>query len=484
MYLAQFCIADRRIGRYEIPATANPESSDMTSPLPLLTTKRRSLSATLLSLVTLALCLAAGFSVPARAQIVAMTEVEPPSLVPAEQSSDSSLPEEPLPASDPTVSPASEASLLGVPRRFHFSLELIVSSTYSDNINISHTDRMSDIYTSIQPVLTLGVGDIMDRQENFLRLDYAPSLFLFVDHTDNNALQHLIHLQGQHRFSRLTLNLTQDIQILDGANLDAASPTGPINNRINLDVAARTRVNIYNTRLGASYDLTGKLSLSSELGLSISDYETLISSQVFSGNVFLNYAYSPKLTIGLGGTGGIHEVDEPNPDQTFQQINGRLSYQVTGKVSLNASAGAEFRDYEGSGRGESVSPVFDIGATFQPFDGTTLALNANRRTMSSAVLAAQDFANTSVIFTARQRLLRRFTLGFLIGFENSDYYSTTSGADSARTDNYFFVEPSLDVAVTRFWSIGAYYLYRRSDSSLDVFSFYDNQFGLRTSLKF
>jgi hypothetical protein len=435
-----------------------------------------------LFLASLLLCLTPALITPARAQdVVVANEVEPALLVPADQSSNPPLP---APNDYTDIRSASDASVLGVPRRFHFSLELIVRAVYDDNINVSQSDRVSDIYTSIQPALTLGVGDILDRQENYLRLDYAPSLFLFVDHSEDNALQHLIHLQGQHHFSRLTLTLSQDVQILDGANLDAASSAGPINNRINLDVSARTRVDIYGTRLGASYDLTGKLSLSSEIASSISDYHSLISSQVFSGNVFLNYALSPKLTFGLGGSGGFDVVDDPNPNQRFEQINGRLSYQVTGKVSLNASLGAEFRQFEGSDRGQNVSPVFDIGATYQPFDGTTLALSASRRTLNSAVLAAQDFANTSVTFTARQRLLRKVTLGLLAGFENSDYFSTTSAVDSTRTDNYYFVEPSLDVSVTRFWSVGAYYLHRRSDSSIESFSFYDNQFGLRTSLKF
>ena len=53
-----------------------------------------------------------------------------------------------------------------------------------------------------------------------------------------------------------------------------------------------------------------------------------------------------------------------------------------------------------------------------------------------------------------------------------------------RSDNYFFVQPSIDVTLTAFWTAGVYYLYRNNDSSLESFSFYDNQFGIRTSLIF
>jgi len=43
---------------------------------------------------------------------------------------------------------------------------------------------------------------------------------------------------------------------------------------------------------------------------------------------------------------------------------------------------------------------------------------------------------------------------------------------------------AIDVNVTRFWSIGAYYLHREDSSSLESFRFSDNQVGGRTSLSF
>jgi hypothetical protein len=53
-----------------------------------------------------------------------------------------------------------------------------------------------------------------------------------------------------------------------------------------------------------------------------------------------------------------------------------------------------------------------------------------------------------------------------------------------RRDNYYFAEPSLDFSITRFWMLGAYYLHRQNDSSLQSFTFDDNQIGARTTLKF
>ena len=114
----------------------------------------------------------------------------------------------------------------------------------------------------------------------------------------------------------------------------------------------------------------------------------------------------------------------------------------------------------------------------------TITLAGSRRTDSSASLAGQDYSETNISLTFSQRLFSRVNVGLGVGYTNSEYLSATTGDSTARTDNYFYVEPSIDLNVTRYWSIGIYYLYRQDSSTLALFSFYDNQFGVRTSLTF
>ena len=412
---------------------------------------------------------------------------QPPLNEPASPSSLATPAVELNPASGSEVQPVQnmeEESYAPQPRRFRYGLLFRVRGVYDDNINISHFNPVSDYYVAIEPTLTLGAGDIFERSENYLRLDYTPSVFLFLDHSENDAVQHLFRLEGHHRFRRLDLTLNQDIQILDGADLAATTGGGLNGTFANVDVSTRTRVNIFTTRARAAYELTGKTSLSGGLDSTITDYPDLISSQVIAGSLFLNYAYSDKLTVGLGGTGGYDFVDDPNPDQTFEQANVRLSYQVTGKASLNASAGVEFRQFENSSRGTYISPVFEVDATYQPFVATSLSLALTRRTLNSAILAGQDFASTNIAVAARQRLLQRVYLALNVGYQNSDYFSTISGFSSNRNDDYYFIMPGVDVMVTRFWSVGAYYLHRQDDSSVEFFSFDNNQVGVRSVLTF
>src|SRR4051794_22395290 len=68
--------------------------------------------------------------------------------------------------------PAGETVDSGESRRFHYQLSLTVRGVWDDNIFISHTNKVSDYYFAIEPVVTIGVGDMEGRSRSYLRLDY------------------------------------------------------------------------------------------------------------------------------------------------------------------------------------------------------------------------------------------------------------------------------------------------------------------------
>jgi hypothetical protein len=448
---------------------------------------RRSLLAVALTVLAFAISGSRGF---AQEPLLATAETttEPNSSIAPEQSIDLTSdvnPPLPVAATDPATESAPATSVdSGIPRRFHYLLSLAVRSVYDDNINLSNTNRIADFYTTIEPAIMAGLGDTDGRTENYIRLDYLPAVFLFADHSENNSVQHVVRAEGQYKMNRLTLTLSEMVQIMNGVDVQTQNSAGSLDQQVNLDVAGRTRFNIYSTHLGAAYYLTGKTFLSSGADYTSTQYSSLISSEIFSANLFLNYNYSEKIVVGLGGTAGVNRVDDPNPDETFEQANVRVSYQATGKIDFAASGGVEFRQFDGNTRDQRISPVFEIGMNYVPFDGTKISLTANRRTLNSAVLASQDYAVTNLSVGIQQRLLQRFFLSVNAGYENSDYFSTVSNSGSARGDDYFFVQPSIAARVTRFLTVGAYYLHRANNSSFDAFSFHDNQVGLRSTLEF
>src|SRR5439155_22797463 len=154
-----------------------------------------------------------------------------------------------------------------------------VREVYDDSINLSSTQRLSDSYTVIEPGIHLGFGD-SSGGFNYLTFDYIASVYFFAEQSKRDTVEHLIHLAAQHDFGHLVLGLSQDVRILGGTSISSLSNTTGV--QANTDVGGASRVNIYTTTLNGTYDLTGKLFLSGQASYAISDYETLISSQLAS----------------------------------------------------------------------------------------------------------------------------------------------------------------------------------------------------------
>ena len=380
-------------------------------------------------------------------------------------------------------------AITSAPKRFQWGVRLTIRGVYDDNILLSHFDRISDWYVAIEPAITIGYGEIVGRNGNYIRLDYAPSIFFYVDHSDDDEIQHLIRLEGQYGFGRLTLGLSQDVQILHGSHLDTSTLDASaiaIAGSINAGVNGRTNAEFYRTNLGASYDLSEKTFLTGQFIYWVDEFNTLISSDGVYGNLFFNYKYNPKLAFGIGAGGGWTEADT-SPNQTYEEGRLRVQYQLTGKISLNASAGVSVRQFDspdGSSRSDRVSPVYDIGAVYQPFDGTVITFRGSSNVLTSAVVANADYLPTNFLLGVRQRLLQRVYVGFTFGYEHADYFNTVPGVDVSRNDNYYLIEPAVDVMVTRWFTVGAYYLYRTNDSPIARFDYYENQVGFRASFTY
>ena len=379
------------------------------------------------------------------------------------------------------VFPAGETVYSAETRRFHYQLSLTVRGVWDDNIFLNHTNKVSDYYFAIEPVITIGLGDIAGRSRSYLRLDYMPSAILFVDHSDQDAFNQYLHLEGGYSSGRLTLSLSEDIAILESANLNSFYDTTGL--WANTDASAPTRLNVFYTRLRADYQLTGKMFLQAEFDSPTYFYPNNISNYTIAGGLYLYYNWLPKLSVGIGGTFGYTWVDEPSTNQTFEQINLRLNYEVTAKLALYASAGVEFRQFDGN-RDTYDSPVFEVGAAYHPFSGTFISLAAGRIIYPSGYVSNQDFGATYVAARFQQRLFHRLYLGLGAGYEHSNYFATDRDVNATRDDDYWFIEPSLDVLITRWLSAGVYYLHREDSSNEDFFSWEDNQVGVRATVRF
>ena len=406
-------------------------------------------------------------------------------------------PAEPVPGSSATTT-----NNIGVARRFQYSFLFSLGATFDDNLflGVGSAQKESDVYFTIQPSVSLGFGGgvASTGSDNYVRFTYSPQALLYSDHSELDAVQHFVNLSGAYHFTRLTLTGSQSIQILDNTDVgnpqafgQSASATGftptqtdtaPASS-VNIDASQRSRLNIYNTVLDANYAVSDKVSYDVGAQFNDLDYQTLLSSSSLSSSFFFNYTPTGKTTAGLGATIGYTFAEKPTPDQTFEQGNFRVSYLPGSKLSASGQVGLEVRQSNGVS-GSDVTPIFELSASYTPFDGTSFSLGGSRQVETSAVSAGQNYTTTGLSLGLGQRFFQRLFTRLSVSYSYDSYTSELAGTTATRNDNYISLQPSLDFNARDNLTVGGFYSFRHNTSSGGGRSFTDNQLGIRLSVSF
>ena len=418
-----------------------------------------------------------------------------------------------LPAAAPVQNPPAALSVatttnnIGTARRFQYNVALTLGTTFDDNIFLEASSlKQSDVYFTIQPTVALGFGGGVggSGQDNYVRFTYSPEVLLYLDHSELDTVQQFVTLSGAYHLPRITLTGSAGVQILDNTDVGnphpydpTANPTDPTNpqpgvpvsnnplSNLNLDTGQRTRLNLYSTALDANYYVSDKVSYDVSGQFSDSEYQSqaLLSSSTLAGSFFFNYSPTGKTTVGVGTTVGYLFADAPTPDQSFEQGNVRFSYAPSPKLLATGQVGLELRQSSARG-GSDVSPVFELDTSYSPFDGTAISLTGNRQVEASAVLGGQDYTLTGFSVSVSQRFFQRAFLRLSVGYSHSDYVAETNDVNAARSDNYYFVQPGLDINLRDNLTLGGFYSFRSSASTENNRNYTDNQVGVRLTFGF
>lgn len=363
-----------------------------------------------------------------------------------------------------------------------YAVHLTLRGSHDDNIALTHIDRIEDEIVQIQPSLMLGIGDVA-KQDTFLAGIYIPTLYRYEDHHDFNSDQHVAHVLGGIQSGNVTLKISQDISILNNIVLASTSEERSALGAIN----GRTNIEIYDTKASARYNMTSADFAVLDLRMYRVEYTPpLVGYRLLTADGYVNHGFSNHLVLGVGVEGGNDLVDFPTPDQTFVQANAHLNYAPSCRFSLDVIAGAEFRDFEDDARDTYTTPVFQIAATMLPWDHTRVILSASRQIYNSAAaLVAQDYIETTVTGTIRERVCKQLYLSLVGGYSHLDYFNTFERSNTLTLSaDYFYVQPAIDLLLARYLSIGGYYLRRENSASISTADFASNQYGGRLSLKF
>jgi len=364
---------------------------------------------------------------------------------------------------------------------FEWAVHLTMRVAYDDNIGLTHMNELDDVFVEIQPSVLLGIGDLV-KQDTFLAAIYIPSFYRYEDHSVFDSDQHIVHVLGGITADKLILRMSEDIAIRE--NIVLAATTGE---RSALGTNGRTDLNTYNTRLSANYNMTPNDFLFSELKMNMTEYAApLISSELYAIDLYLNHGFTSQFVLGAGVELGDNPVDFPTPDQRMVQANAHLNYTPNNIFSLDIIAGEEFRTFDNLARGSYDTPVFVASTTFTPDKEIKIGLTASRQIFNSAAATAQDYVDTSLNGIFREHICAPLYFTLLGGYEHVEYFNAIDLPMplTTLTDDYFYIQPAVDVVLTRWWILGGYYLRRQNTGSVSTVDFQSNEFGLRTTIKF
>jgi len=351
-------------------------------------------------------------------------------------------------------------------RPWKLNLHASAGSRYDDNVFISSTGRQADMVTRLSAGGGIALGDYSARQGNYFISDYTGIGELFGRHTNQDAYEQAASLASQARFAHLTLR--GDFQFQDLADED-------------IELGARARRQIYTGNFSARYDISDKTYLEATAQVTAANYDLYLDSNDERAGLSFNYLPDPSLTLGLGLMGGVLNVED-SASQTYGQLLGSLRFAATGKLTIKASGGVEDRQFTGGG--SLVTPVFDLTADYNPFDGLDLHLTGFRHVLNSAYYTGYDYIATGVSAGLKYQLSPRFTVLLDGGWQESGYRDVATGARIARTDDYFFARPALRYTASPGCGVELYYFYRDNQSTLDTSSFDDTQVGVTVDLTY
>jgi hypothetical protein len=348
---------------------------------------------------------------------------------------------------------------------FNFS----TSVTYDDNVFISHQNKQADEIFTVAAGFTFGLGDYRALKENYLLAQYLLTGFFFVRNSQEDAPNQELALKTQFRFSKLTLQTQTHYQYLTGVDRQV----GNFVNRTLIDNLVRL-----------NYDYSDKTQFFLSVEETASLYESFLSSYGYVGTLGGEYQISPKIALG-GETLFGKLIQDESPSGSYAQLRLLADYNITGKLSFHLSVGEEIRHYDSEGGQTIATPVFSLGLTYQPFQDTSIGLNAYRNVNASPSLAGENYVATGVVVQLSQMLFQRVTAGLSLGYENDKYRATQAGtAEPGRADNYFFIQPTLTYKFRDWLSASLSYEFRRNASNESSSTFSDSRFTLSLGVNF
>ncbi|HEY3760380.1 MAG TPA: outer membrane beta-barrel protein [Verrucomicrobiae bacterium] len=250
------------------------------------------------------------------------------------------------------------------------------------------------------------------------------------------------------------------------------------------ETAAQTDVQTYSTSVTGHHEVSEHVS--EDLSVEQDIYFVnggFQNSRDWTTLDWLNYDFSPRLSIGAGGGLGYVNVDF-GPDQTFEEIMGRLDWRITDKVSMQLNGGAEEWEFlDSSSGGNLFDPVYSGSLQYQPFSSTSLYAGASRA-IEESFFRGEVTDSTILSAGLSQRLLQQFYLGVNVGYEESQFITEGETLSNNRTDKFYYIGVRLSHSFLQRGTASIFYEYSDQRSTAPGLTYKSNQEGIEVSYNF
>ena len=297
-------------------------------------------------------------------------------------------------------------------------------------------------------------------------LDYTPTFTFYSGDSFENNVGQSVTLTGGTTYEDWTFGFSQNFTY-------TSSPQ--------VQTGAQTDQQTYTTSLSASRSLNSKMSVDLGISQALNFPSDFQSTREWSTMDWLNYEFWPRLNVGLGAGAGYVDT---TPDTIFEQLQGRVNWRATDKVSFGINGGPQFTQFTEGGGKPLINPIFGASVQYQPFDHTQLSLSASEAVNSSYYYQNQVTETTSVNASLNQRLFEKFFLNVSGGYNWESYTAAASGATANSSSDYYSVNVSLNTTFFKRVSASVFYNYSENITVQSGLAFSSNQVGFNVGYQY
>ena len=319
------------------------------------------------------------------------------------------------------------------------------------------SNHVSTVIQKISPGLLINFG-------SHWALDYSPvwsfySNKEFKNKFDNNAI-----LTGWATYESWVFGLSQSY-------ISSSSPL--------VETGTQTDTETWLTGLGATNRLNSKMTIDLSANQNIVSAKNLNSYDEWSTLDWLNYEFLPQLYGGLGGGLGYVNVSGGS-NMTYEQVQARMGWRATDKISFQIHGGLEVRQFEGGS--DLLNPVGGALIQYQPFEFTKLSATVDR-TVDPSYFENEVIESTDIVGDLNQRLLGKIYLD-LVGSYHTIRYVAVGSSATVRTDDYYTFSTRLSTAFLKHGLISVFYQHGNNSSTAPGYTFSSDQIGFELGYRF